>query len=874
MATKAQRNKKCLYCDRKFGKAEHLKRHQRAHTGEKPFKCSHCGREYARSDVLMRHIRNHHSTSDREIVASPPLTDSHTDGDKLAGGCASSFSQSRRDGRPVQSMQVQCSNDDNLVAGIDSQRQGLGDPQDPANLHASQRVKPLVDFDNPVERRAAPPLAGFEEWLGLQDLPLAANIWDDVSHFDFMSFTNDARLSLSPYWPRQLPLHSPPKDNISDERYAKIASLWPTKKQTARRLIHTLWRDLASFPEDNIYSQQSPAGHEGTRPSQAAPGEFAESRWGLDEERRARLIEDCTPANTPFSPVADRGVAASIRSGASDSCSQDSGTPAKFPSTAILDVSLDVYFRRFHHLMPFIHEPTFSAKKTSSTLLFPMCLMGLTMLDSVRAKRFVRSHLGNAIERCRRDLVVSSQGDVQLGEFLSTLAASLLLLSLAAINPKQPLPEHSRLLYNETINAAQRHGLFHPQEGEQLSAAMFQSLDNVATWRAWTRIESIKRLILCLIMTDSFFSHLDDHNPIIRTEQLHFYFPCKTELFQAATERRWSQMVDAGSLTIMPLMIPQLDAAILPPASDASEIGFFGLCSTAWIRIAEARHRYSPLTTGHSNLPIPAEMFAHDEHAAAIAPFLIKMWRSYGETMRIINPNCEAFWHHLNLSMTADLGVFEVASGRDGAERAKNALDDIATWSQTAAARRACLHAAHTFSCMSRRRLIDGTSYEAEVALVHAALVLGLYVFVMPQPDETDETDDPHEQPAHREREAFELLDPVDWNLVGEVGFTSYPITTTTDTDTDLDMGMGMDPTTTTTTTCPAKTFIQHGGPISFSGVAQNGGYASARRVLLDYVYLLEEVGTRYNVMEFCHILRILSDALIDFDAGGTDHVE
>ncbi|OQV08814.1 Zinc-finger double domain-containing protein [Cladophialophora immunda] len=855
MATKALRNKKCLYCERKFGKAEHLKRHQRAHTGEKPFKCAHCGREYARSDVLMRHVRNHHSTAEKQTVAASPVVSSQTHGDGLVvEGHAGQSPQLRRSGGPASSIQAQCSNSDHLASTTDSQRQSTGNPADQSNLEASQRAKPLLGPENLGDRRAAAPLEGFEDWLGPQDLPLAANMWDDLSHFDFMSFTNDARLSLSPYRPRQT-LHSPPKDNISDERYAKIASLWPTKKQTPRRLIQTLWRDVASFREENIFSQSLTTGLDESAPPETAPGEATDSRWGLDEERRARLIEDCAPLSTSFWPKANRGGEPSIRSSASDALSQDSSTPAKFPSTQILDISLDVFFRRFHHLMPFIHEPTFSAKKTSSTLLFPMCLMGLTMLDSVRAKRFVRSHLGDAIERCRRDLVVSSQRGGQLGDFLTTVAAAVLLLSLAAINPKQPPSEHSRLLYNETINAAQRQGLFTPQEGEELSSALFQSLDNGAMWRAWTRIESVKRLILCLIMSDGFFSALDDHNPIIRTEQLHFYFPCKTELFQAATERRWSLMVNAGSLTIMPLMIPQLASAILPPASDASAIGFFGLFSTVWVRIVEARHRYSLLASEHSNLPIPADIFAHDEHAASIAPFLMKMWTSYGDTMCTINPNCEAFWHHLNINMTADLGVFEIASGREGAESAKNALDDIATWSQTAAARRACLHAAHTFSCMSKRRPIDGTSYEAEIALVHAALVLGLYVFVMPQPDETDN----QEQQAQRPPEAFELLDQVDWNLVGETGFTSYGTTS-------ADIDMGIDPTM-----CAAKGFIQNGGPISFSGVVQNGGYASARRVLLDYVYLLEDVGTRYNVMEFCHILRILSDALIDFDSGGAE---
>src|ERR1700761_6391626 len=76
MPSKGLQNQKCRYCDRRFGKAEHLKRHQRAHTGEKPFQCSHCGREYARSDVLIRHVRNHHSENGKQNVPRGPASSS------------------------------------------------------------------------------------------------------------------------------------------------------------------------------------------------------------------------------------------------------------------------------------------------------------------------------------------------------------------------------------------------------------------------------------------------------------------------------------------------------------------------------------------------------------------------------------------------------------------------------------------------------------------------------------------------------------------------------------------------------------------------------------------------------------------------------
>ena len=91
-----------------------------------------------------------------------------------------------------------------------------------------------------------------------------------------------------------------PKDDIPDERYAKIARLWPMKRQAPRRLIQTIWRDVALYPEDNIFSQPVEAAIEESPASRSSPARLGESRWGMDDARRARLIADCTSSSTSF----------------------------------------------------------------------------------------------------------------------------------------------------------------------------------------------------------------------------------------------------------------------------------------------------------------------------------------------------------------------------------------------------------------------------------------------------------------------------------------------------------------------------------------------------------------------------------------------
>lgn len=358
------------------------------------------------SDVLSRHAKGHNNPANGAMNGKPaadktpnrrpsavavpsPAVDHNDDGQRVLPNLAPDVS--RLDNLPPTPRDVPLpgmqSNSLNFLADISAHHARTDSEMNPMMIDDQQpyfgwnEVPPMDPTDqNPPRGVAfdAMPNEMLQLWLEPRG--------DSVSHQGSLDLMRDANfgligenIAISPERHSRRSMDTIKSgDNIPNERFAKVQRCWLAPPNNVGRLMNSLWRDMACSDLENLFSAHT------FHPLGTLSDTSQGSRYGLDEECRLQLQAVFGLTQPPLSQVnsADNDALSPAASGSSTG-------PPSFPPAEILDMALDLYFRDFHPLVPFVHMPTFSAKRTRLPLLFVMCLIGMLILGTKGTTGFV-----------------------------------------------------------------------------------------------------------------------------------------------------------------------------------------------------------------------------------------------------------------------------------------------------------------------------------------------------------------------------------------------------------------------------------------------------------------------------------------------------
>ena len=349
----------------------------------------------------------------------------------------------------------------------------------------------------------------------------------------------------------------------------------------------------------------------------------------------------------------------------------------------------------------------------------------------------------------------------------------------------------------------------------------------------------LSSLIVGLLLLDAWYSSGMFVAPIITPGSVEFILPYDDALFEATTSAQWVPLIDGERHLLMPTVLAPSGSIEVPMLRDpVNGLCMYGVLALVQLQQSEAYHR---LVRNRASRPfVPCYVYAMDDQASCLPSLQSQIAHKYGDVFERLDPNIAIMWHSMCMALTADLQLFcRVATTDAPAPRRRIALRRIQAWSQTPAARQACLHAAHIYKATDKA--IDEAIandkdakpllFYSEASFFCAALVLALYQFTVPEPKVP---------PAGRT--SIELLDDLQWQTLATECFTGL-----------------LDPEPSDNLTV---NFIRDGGTVSMQGVPLFGDCLSARLVLKKFERLLEK-STKWNMGNFSRGLRLFHDDLL-----------
>ncbi|KAF2017928.1 C2H2 transcription factor-like protein, partial [Aaosphaeria arxii CBS 175.79] len=502
-------NHTCVHCSRSFKRAEHLTRHLRTHTREKPYSCV-CGATFTRRDLLTRHWRiTHHSDSveSLELRSSTPRTP-----------------------HPHEPQQRDLIQPHTSSGGQNLQHNGM-------NIAAVRTDDPYLITRDPRDH-IVPPVASSPLYHHPAPEPSPKDLFqvnhhqpqDDGHVDDFRDFVNFIDgVGLSAQWTPEYDfewLHAidPHHDSRNDSRrHSREPETSRSSRPEDPGTPFSTW--LPSAPADDQVHLGSQTGDDvgGTR--------TRDGTYNVTDDHRHFLI---TLLQSLPSPIAEFEI----------------------PSRHTLTRYITAFFGGFHSHFPFIHEPTYKPSCSPLELTLAMCAAGAqycfekkssqNLFNTAKAIVFYRlrqeeSHFGpQTLAFTASATIFSPDAEPNARRFGPwsplDMAKTLLILVGYATWDKKVYLQQAFALRGLLVHCLRDIGLREDPISTEISSS------KSAMWDHWVQQESARRTKLVTFCYMNVHSIAYNTHPILWSSELHLRLPHSTPEWQARSATRWAAL--------------------------------------------------------------------------------------------------------------------------------------------------------------------------------------------------------------------------------------------------------------------------------------------------------------------------------------------
>ncbi|KAH6605739.1 hypothetical protein Trco_004892 [Trichoderma cornu-damae] len=579
----------CKYCSKRFRRVEHVQRHERTHTKEKPFSCGwdRCGKTFGRRDLLVRHEKLVHlneghkdaSRPRRTSLHKPPLSDSHVDVNVMG------IHRLRPPPPPPPATAT-------LLPPQSSPPQQQRQRQQHQHQQQHQAQAPPPPYHHgPLSSDARGRRARQDPQAAAAAARTAACNLDLLSDAALASEVNPVQPLLN-NMPQQPPTHARVKgypDAI--EGYAEraradppilTAAFGPQPPQPSYE-VYNLFLDDYTTPQHFLpphfepdqqmnFFARSPAVFQraSSKPNSQLPSRFGSLAPDV-QEPSSRLHEEASRSSPLRISVVDHGIIKNRLEEFSPVLPAD----FVFPSRYTLTRFLEGYIGGFHEQLPFLHLPTLSPTELAPELLLAILAVGAqyrfeskrgyalwyaakaVSMEQIRRRHSSEIHalLPNASSysphstrpspsTSYRHSFASAQSarpvtqDTHREPYspntpqsrLETIQAVLLLFSVGLWGAKTIL--------NEALSLQSTLAILIREEGltEDISQA------SVTDWDAWIKREGATRTKLIAYSFFNLCSIAYELPPLLVTSELKLSLPLPARLWRAETSWQWQEL--------------------------------------------------------------------------------------------------------------------------------------------------------------------------------------------------------------------------------------------------------------------------------------------------------------------------------------------